>query len=320
MTLYGWDASHFDGLLSRAILARVQTEGFTFFTHKIAEGLSDTEGGNDDTALAAARDAGIEFIGGYLIPRSNASVTTQVNTWLDIANKGEPWWRDFPGWFWQIDLERWPYDAVPAGVGIAAAQQLRERTGRLVVLYASRGQYGNQLSAWDGPLWNADYVSNQAGYASVLYPGDDWTPGWAPYSGQAPTILQFTSSATIAGLTTCDANAYRGTVEELRALVTGATKGTSMTLAPNELDLIEQSTSVLGDAYAHSAKAGDDPVKSIGTQVAELYDALVRHSTPATTAGAPTQDQVNAAMLNALQNPDVVAALGAAIASHIHVS
>lgn len=237
MTLFGWDASHFDGLLSTAILTQARAEGITFFTHKIGEGLQDTEGGNDDTALAAAKTAGIEFIGGYLIPRSNASVSEQVNYWLHLVELGEPWWRTFPGWFWQIDLERWSYDNVPASVGIAAAQLLRARTGRWTVLYASHGQYGDQLVGWDGPLWNADYTSRTVAGFAAMYPGDTWTPlhdtwqgGWAPYSGREPTVLQYTSSATIAGLTTCDANAFRGTLADLRKLITpaAARKATGM--------------------------------------------------------------------------------------------
>jgi hypothetical protein len=215
MTVFGWDASHYDGRLTPSILARAAGEGIAFFTHKIAEGLLDTEGGGDDTALAAARTAGIPAIGGYLVPRSNASPTAQVDAWIKLADAGEPWWRTFPGWFWQIDLERWPYDAVPASVGIAAAQQLRARTGRWTILYASRSQYGNQLAGWDGPLWNADYVSSGA------YPGDGWAPGWAPYSGKTPTILQYTSSATIGGLTTSDRNAFRGTLDQLLTLIGG---------------------------------------------------------------------------------------------------
>jgi hypothetical protein len=232
MTVFGWDASHFDGLLSTAILATARAEGIGFFTHKIGEGLSDTEGSHDDTALAAARSAGIEFVGGYLIPRSNATVDAQVGFWLRLADGGEPWWRTFPGWFWQVDLERWSYDSVSAVTGIAAARQLRERTGRQVVLYASHSQYGDQLGGWDGPLWNADYTSRPAAGFAAMYPGDEWMPlhstwrgGWAPYgdpvSPRPPAILQFTSSATIAGLSTCDANAYRGTVDELRTLMEG---------------------------------------------------------------------------------------------------
>ncbi len=230
MTTFGWDASHYDGLLSTGILSRAKNEGIAFFSHKIAEGLSDTEGTYDDTALAAARAAGIEFIGGYLVPRSNASVSTQVDLWLRLADAGEPWWRQHPGWFWQIDLERWSYDAVPASVGVAAAQQIRARTGRWTVLYASHGQYGDQLRSWDGPIWNADYVSTSASGFVAMYPGDNWQPlhgfgrgGWAPYSGREPTFLQYTDRATVAGLTTCDANAYRGSIDQLRALIIGDT-------------------------------------------------------------------------------------------------
>jgi hypothetical protein len=228
VTLYGWDASHYDGLLARGTLARARSEGIAFFTHKIAEGLQDTEGTGDDTALAAARDAGIEFVGGYHVVRSNVPVSQQVRQLIALADAGEPWWRDFPGWFWQVDLERWPYDNVPASVGIELARQLRDATSRWTIIYASHGQYGDSLAAWDGPLWNAHYVGHTATGFTAMYPGDRWRPasdsfvgGWAPYSGREPTFLQYTSSATIAGLTTCDANAFRGTTDELRALITG---------------------------------------------------------------------------------------------------
>lgn len=222
MTLQGWDASHFDGQLTRAHLDRARAEGITFFTHKIGEGLQDTEGTHDDTALAAARDAGIPFVGGYLIPRTTATPANQVARWVGLADFGEPWWRDFAGWFWQIDLERWSYDNVPASVGIDCAQRLRAATGRAVILYASRGQYGDQLVGWDGPLWNADYRGGPG------YPGDGWVvadkgapAGWAIYSGRVPAILQYTSSATIAGLSTCDANAFRGSLDDFRAMIGG---------------------------------------------------------------------------------------------------
>lgn len=228
MTVFGWDASHYDGYLSLDILRAAKREGIEFFTHKIGEGLSDTEGIGDDTALSAARDAGIELLGGYLVVRTGIPVPTQVDYWLSLADAGEPWWRSHPGWFWQVDLERWPYDNVPAWAGVQAAKQLRARTNRFVILYASHSQYGNDLVEWDGPIWNADYVSRPPGSVTSMYPGDDWTPlhggwsgGWSEFSGKEPTILQFTSSATIAGLTTCDANAFRGTIDDLRALITG---------------------------------------------------------------------------------------------------
>lgn len=218
MTQFLWDTSHFDGPLSRATLAAAKAQGIVALTHKVGEGT----GGDDPldgTVLANARDAEIPLLGGYHVVRSGA-VTPQVDALLALAGRDEPWWRTFPGWFWQVDLERWPYDAVPAATGISFAQQLRQRTGRVVVLYASRGQYGDQLTAWDGPLWNARYVSSSVTDFKRLYPGDSWI-GWSSYSGREPDFLQYSSSATIAGVTTCDISAYRGTLAELTALLTG---------------------------------------------------------------------------------------------------
>lgn len=227
MTLYAWDASHYDGWLSRAILNRAHAEGISIFTHKIGEGTSDTEGAHDDTALAAARDAGIPFLGGYYVVRSG-SVGPQVDTLLTLCGQGEPWWRTFPGWFWQVDLERWPQDSVSAATGIAFGQLLRQRTGRAVIIYASAGQYGNSLAGWDGPLWNANYPSSRQAPFRDLYPGTNG-PGWRVYSNTIPALWQYSSSATIAGLSTCDASAYQGTVANFAAMIRNplATQGVS---------------------------------------------------------------------------------------------
>lgn len=53
----------------------------------------------------------------------------------------------------------------------------------------------------------------------MLYPGDD-NSRWAPFGGKAPDILQFTSQAQVAGKI-LDANAFRGTVDDLKALLRG---------------------------------------------------------------------------------------------------
>jgi hypothetical protein len=232
MTEYLWDQSHYDGVITLATMQRAKAEGIVGVVHKVGEGTGGDDP-QDRTALAAARDAGIGFVGGYHVTRS-VDVTAQVDAVIALADRDEGWWRSFPGWFWMEDLERWPYDPVPASVGIACAKQLRERTGRQVFLYASHGQYGDALKAWDGPLWNADYTGSPAAGFRALYPGDLWAPlhgswhgGWAPYSDRTPTFLQYTSSATVAGLTTCDANAFRGSLDELRHLIQGDTMPTA---------------------------------------------------------------------------------------------
>lgn len=218
MTQYLWDTSHYDGPLSVATLRTARAQGIVALTHKVGEGT----GGDDPldgSVLANARAAGIPLLGGYHVVRTGP-VGPQVDALLALADRDEPWWRTFPGWFWQVDLERWPYDQVPAATGIAFAQELQRRTGKVAALYASRGQYGDQLTAWKGPLWNARYVASSVTDFRRLYPGDSWV-GWSAYSGREPDFLQYSSMATIAGVTTCDISAYRGTLAELTALLIG---------------------------------------------------------------------------------------------------
>lgn len=55
------------------------------------------------------------------------------------------------------------------------------------------------MSGWGiRNLIASDYPSTASGYASVLYPGDDYK-GWDAYGGVTPTILQFTDAAIVGG-------------------------------------------------------------------------------------------------------------------------
>jgi lysozyme len=215
---YGWDASHYDtdrhGPITKAIVARAVREGIGFATCKLTEHGSYLDPAAAST-LAAFRDGGLELVGAYHVVRSTPSVAAQVAWCIASADRMAPWWRDFAGWFWQVDLERWSYDSVPASIGIDLGKALRAATGRPVVLYASHGQYGGQLGAWDGPLWNANYGREPVGPYRDVYPGDD-SAGWAGYP-TVPDLLQYSSKAVIAGLSTCDANAFRGTLAQLKA-------------------------------------------------------------------------------------------------------
>jgi len=200
-------------------------EGISIFTHKLGEGT----GGIDNEAaqaFASFRSAGAPVIGPYWVVRSG-SVGPQVDALISAMNAKIPGWKDLDNFFIQTDLERWDYDNVPASTGISFSNLAAQATGKTVALYASHGQYGGQLSTWKGMLWNADYVGGTAGF-KALYPGDNWKPdhgswngGWTSYSGQEPDLLQYTSKATIAGKTTCDASAFRGTLDQFKALIGG---------------------------------------------------------------------------------------------------
>lgn len=219
MTIFGWDTSHFDGNITDAIARKAADEGIEFATAKLGEGgnYRDPLCGSN---LGAFRNAGLKVLGAYYVPRTpGISVKDQVDHCIKLANSDIPWWDDFPGWFWQVDLETWGYDNVAASVGITFGEMLADKTDRTAIMYASKGEYGNKLLPWKPePLWNANYGSNPTGQFKAVYPGDA-SVGWREYSGQVPSILQYGSKTIIAGQTTCDANAYRGTINDLLTLI-----------------------------------------------------------------------------------------------------
>lgn len=220
MTLFGWDASNFDHSRGRMDMAAAARDGISFYTHKATEGTSTLH--HPGASLAAARDAGIPFLGCYMVPRTpGPSVAAQVSYFLQWVDKQAPWWRTFPGWFWQMDTEHWTYDAVRPGVGHEAAQLLAARTGRRVLHYAPEWAYGGTVPAGEA-LWASSYVAGSGPYRA-LYPGDG-SSRWHAYSGRTPAILQYSSKATIGSQPGCDANAFRGSTADFARLI-GAQQG-----------------------------------------------------------------------------------------------
>lgn len=267
MTQFVWDASSYDGKISAAAMAQAKREGIVAFTHRLTRqgGALDPYAGYN---LAQARDAGIELLGAYAVTYTSGG-SQQDDLTVRYADQVVSWWRTWHGWFWQVDLEKWPTDPVPASVGVQEARELRAGTGRQVVLYGSKGQYGDSLAAWDGPLWNARYPSSAQAPFRDLYPGDSGS-GWQTYSGQMPALWQYASSATIGGLTTCDVSAYRGTLDQLRALLTGSATATS-TGADMELN-----TPIPGSGYGSKPQTLD-----VGLALVDLTKALDPYDTSA---------------------------------------
>jgi GH25 family lysozyme M1 (1,4-beta-N-acetylmuramidase) len=77
---------------------------------------------------------------------------------------------------------------------------------------------------WEGNLGQASLVSVID--LGMLLVSSDYTtysdtgPGWAPYGGMTPVVWQYTSSATLNGVTNVDMNAYKGTLADFKAQVT----------------------------------------------------------------------------------------------------
>jgi hypothetical protein len=213
-TIFGWDASHYDKVPDGA---KVVAEGFKFMTHKAGGDAADPELGSWWRALKPYRQD--VLLGAYWVlkPGNGSSQAKSFIARLDSQCLG---WRDGP-FILQLDCEQWANnpDTVPglSTIKTACSYLVGQLPKLRPIVYAPLWVYGNSLDGLGYPLWASSYVTG-SGPASSLYPGND-SGRWKAYGGQTPAILQFTSSATIAGQTTCDANAYRGTLAELTALL-----------------------------------------------------------------------------------------------------
>lgn len=71
---------------------------------------------------------------------------------------------------------------------------------------------------WGGPDLKPLAARGLALISSNYTTYSDTGPGWNSYGGVAPSIWQYTSTATINGRANVDMNAYKGTQDQLRAL------------------------------------------------------------------------------------------------------
>lgn len=220
--IYGWDASHYDNPPNAA---RMIEESFSFYTHKLGGDANDAEADDSWDNVRDYRDR--LLVGGYWVvrPDLHSNPTADADAFLARLDDQCPGWRNGP-FILQADCESWGDSSgkkKPNKAHIKAfCDRLRAKCPKLMpIVYASKGDYGDSLTGLGYPLWNARYsVSYKTGTASGLYAQALAAgSGWGTYSGQTPAIWQFTSSATIAGQTTCDANAYRGSLAQLTALV-----------------------------------------------------------------------------------------------------
>lgn len=263
MTLYGWDMSHYDA----PDIGDAVAEGYSFFTHKAG-------GDVDDPELAAwwsnVKNIPPEtaMLGAYWVLYPGSPVT-RADKFVARLDAQCPGWRDRP-FILQVDCEQWRGDSttVPPKSDIRAfCDRLVQRMPKLrPIVYAPKWTYGNTLTGLPYPLWASSYVTG-TGYASQLYPGDN-SARWGAYSGQEPAVLQFTSSATIAGQTTCDANAFRGTLTDLQALLAPGWETPMTTLDSADHSAIRNDTFLGAGADVAAAfmrATSGDPATASGT-------------------------------------------------------
>jgi peptidoglycan hydrolase-like protein with peptidoglycan-binding domain/GH25 family lysozyme M1 (1,4-beta-N-acetylmuramidase) len=101
--------------------------------------------------------------------------------------------------------------------------QYRALGGMTFLLYLPHWYWqGNLGQASLAPVINLGMLLVSSNYTAY----SDTGPGWAHYGGMTPVVWQFTSTATLNGVSNVDMNAFKGTLAEFRAQVTGGAEPT----------------------------------------------------------------------------------------------
>ncbi|MFE3754547.1 GH25 family lysozyme [Nocardia tengchongensis] len=227
MTIFGIDISNNNG--PDINLAEVAREGFEFVFAKVSEG-----DGFVDYTWPGYRDAAHAnglLVAGYHYLRSDCDVTAQAE--LFVSHVGDA--------ATMVDFE-----ANSGGIDTFwAFVNAVNALGRTINLSYIPRWYWQQIGCPDlsrvPGLIQSSYVAG-SGPASALYPGDG-TGFWNGFGGKSVDILQFTDQALVAGHHV-DANAFAGTVDELRAmlgLTLSTTQGVLMALNDaQQADLLQK--------------------------------------------------------------------------------
>lgn len=321
MTVFGWDMSHYDAADPKT----APSEGYEFITHKAGGDALDAELG---AWWSYVRGYGQDVLLGAYWVLYPGNPVARADAFLARLDSVCPGWRDRDSFILQVDCEVWGGDTstAPKLADIRAfCDRLRSRTGDVYrpVVYAPKWAYGDTLAGLGYPLWASSYA-NGSGTGSALYAsiGGDSSFRWREYSGQVPLILQFTSSATIAGQTTCDANAYRGTLDELKAIVSPG-KDQDMAITPADVwgaDLIPNPAQRASspDHVPPGTNENTSALFALGDVWAQVYalrDAVAAQgkSLLAAIQAVAGKDYVDEASLAKALTPGVVAALLAAL-------
>lgn len=137
------------------------------------------------------------------------------------------------------------HDGLSVARTLAFVNAYRALGGTVTLEYLPHWFWAQHGSPDLRPLVNAGLSlvsSNYSGYS-------DTGAGWAPYGGMTPAIWQYTASQVFNGYK-CDFNAFKGTVEQLRALFTGGSQVTKpeVDMAQPRFFLLKQSAADSGSA------------------------------------------------------------------------
>ncbi len=156
---------------------------------------------------AAATALGIFFFGYHFLRAGNAAA--QANYCFSKVGSTPV----------MLDFEPATGSSPSLADACAFIDQYRKLGGNIWLAYLPRWYWSGTLGAPSlKPLSDRGMLIVSSSYGHP-YSDSDTAAGWQPYGGIAPTVWQYTDALKFNGYS-IDFNAYRGTLEEFRALVT----------------------------------------------------------------------------------------------------
>jgi len=309
VTIFTWDASNHDWTRGEMNLAAAKASGISAVVHKVCEGnrfYVDTYFGE---FIRRARAAGFTTYGGYFVLHPG-DYAAQAAWYFQILDQQVPGWRSDPNFVvHMLDAEKFDYmsRAPNAAESQGWCTTVHVGTGYNPLGYVPKWLYGNSFAGtFTWPLVASSYVKGENAPFADLYPGDS-SASWGAYSGQTPALLQYTSSAVIGTQSPCDVNAYRGSLDQYRALLGATSIGDDMsaedTAMLREMQAVlrmihwtwspteQQYKDANGDPKIYAAVGGGTLVPLLG-EVRNLLNAE-----RAAAAAGRTADQANAQLL-----------------------
>jgi lysozyme len=297
---FGLDISHHQP--ASLDLAQCRREGVEFVFLKSTEGSTFI-----DPAFVAnlneARQAGM-LVAAYHYVRSNATAAAQVANVARVVPKDVPVIPDI--------------EANSGGVALVRdiVARLQAAGYHVPLTYLPRWywqQIGSPSLAGLPSLWSSRYPDNVVGSLTDEL-ADVPATYWNGYGGLGVTVLQFSSSARVAGHAPLDANAYLGTRTQLAALLGGqpqedelSWKDTWTFTAPDGTQVTESFDDILGNIYqmlfygsTSEPWAGPSVVAHLkalaARQVADVDEEALAAAMAAQGIGGATPAQVKAAL------------------------
>lgn len=211
--LFGVDVSEFQDGMS---LVRAAAEGVKFAIIRTTDGTYKDR--TYRSHYADAVNAGLEVAAYHYLrnPSEGTSIRSQVQASLEVMGADRA-----PIW---LDVE------TPAGVHVdhirEAKREFEAQGVRVIGCYSYVPYWENNIRPGEpdshefGAFWVAAYGANNSGHPAALYPGNGHRQWSYPLGNQRPVLWQFGSRAAVAGFLV-DINAFRGSLDQLRALFYG---------------------------------------------------------------------------------------------------